>query len=371
MMNQPLLSVIVPCYNVEKYVDKCIASIIGQTYPNLEILLIDDGSTDRTGILCDAWQQKDKRIQVIHKQNEGLSYARKTGIENSTAEYLAFVDSDDWIAPNMFANMMQALLSTSSDIAQCGYCKMFEDGRTEHCNTENKAGSFEIVGQKEGVLLILDGRRWDSFMWNKIFKARLFGYIEFPKDRTYEDIPVMFRLFHHATQSVYLYDEYYYYFQRSNSITQDVNVAKKMKNRYDFYEAYYERTQFVEQHPEYHSILKYVRNFEMYAGMYALRDAVVYPQYFPENYFESLSGRLHSYPFSLRAKNLKSSPFSVQAVVPYFIVLELLILKMNPRWYRRFRLFYSKHPRLEKFLNRFDGLGAGKNQEKIKNICIK
>ena len=354
-MNQPLLSVIVPCYNVEKYVDKCVSTIVGQTYSNLEILLIDDGSADQTGILCDAWQAKDKRIRVIHKQNEGLSYARKTGLENATAEYVAFVDSDDWIDPNMFAAMMQALISSKSDIAQCGYCKMFDDGRIEHCNLIGKPGTYEIFDQIQGVLLILDGRKWDSFMWNKIFKTRLFEHIEFPEGRTYEDIPIMFWLFHHASQSVYLFDEYYYYFQRNTSITQDKNIAKKMKNRYDFYEAYHERTQFVEQHPEYQSILGYIRNLEMYAGMYALRDAVVYPQHFPNKYFESLSTRLNSYPLSAKAKHLKSYPFPKHAIVPYFILMELFILKMNPRWYKKFRLFYSKHPRLEKFFHRFDG----------------
>ena len=364
-MNQPLLSVIVPCYNVDKYVDKCISSIVGQTYPNLEILLIDDGSTDQTGVRCDVWQDKDKRIRVIHQQNEGLSYARKTGIENTTAEYVAFVDSDDWIVPNMFAKMMQALLSTHSDIAQCGYRKVFEDGRIEHCNTKNKTGSFEIFGKKEGVFMILDGRTWDSVMWNKIFKTQLFKHITFPKGRTYEDIPIMFRLFHHASQSVYLYDEYYSYFQRSTSITQDVNTAKKMKNRYDFYEAYHERTQFVEQHAEYQSILGYVRRFEMYAGMYALRDAVVYPQYFPDHYFETLSQRLNSYPFSLKTKRLNSSSSPTSAVVPYFIMTELLLLRMNPRWYKRFRQFYSKHPRLEKFLYRFDGFSIKKYLRKL------
>ena len=367
MINQPLLSVIVPCYNVEKYVDKCISSIVGQTYSNLEILLIDDGSTDQTGVLCDAWPEKDKRIRVIHKHNEGLSYARKTGLENTTADYVAFVDSDDWIEPEMFACMMQALISTNSDIAQCGYRKIFEDGRIEQCHTTGKAGSFEIVERKEGVLLILDGRKWDSFMWNKIFKTRLFEHIEFPEGRTYEDIPIMFRLFHYASQSVYLYGEFYNYFQRSTSITQDANIAKKMKNRYDFYEAYYERTQFVEQHPEYHSIIDYIRNLEMYAGMYALRDVVVYPEYFPDNYFESLSGRLKSYPLSVKAKHLKSHPFPKHAIVPYFILAELFILKMSSRWYKKFRRFYSKHPGLEKFLYRFDGFNLKKYFKKDDN----
>ena len=360
MMHQPLLAVIVPCYQVEKYVDKCISSIVGQTYSHLEILLIDDGSTDETGIRCDAWQRIDNRIRVIHKQNEGLSYARKTGIENTDAEYVAFVDSDDWIEPDMFSAMLQALLSTHSDIAQCGYCKQFEDGSTEHGPVKGEAGTFEIVGRQEGVLRILDGRKWDSFMWNKIFKTRLFKHIEFPKGRTYEDLPIMFRLFHHAVQSVYLYSEYYHYFQRSSSITKDKDIAKKMKNRYDFYEAYHERTKFVQQHFEYQSIYEYIKNMEIYAGMYALRDAVIYPQFFPDHYFESLSKHLNSFPFSMNPKRLKSSPFPTKAVVPYFILLELLILRMKPEWYRKFRRFYCKHHRLEKFLFRFDGFNLHK-----------
>ena len=106
MNNQPLLTVIVPCYNVEKYVDKSVASVVGQTYNNLEILLINDGSTDQTRERCDEWQKKDQRIRVINKQNEGLSYVRKTGIENATAEYVTFVDVDDWISLDMYADMM-------------------------------------------------------------------------------------------------------------------------------------------------------------------------------------------------------------------------------------------------------------------------
>ena len=149
--NQPLLTVIVPCYNVEKYMDKCISSIVNQTYANLEIILIDDGSADSTGMICDAWQGKDQRIRVIHKQNEGLSYARKTGVENMTAEYVAFVDSDDWIDADMFTDMMTAMISTNSDIAQCDYCKVFEDGRIEDHSDENTSDTYEVAGRKEGV----------------------------------------------------------------------------------------------------------------------------------------------------------------------------------------------------------------------------
>ena len=112
VMDQPFLSVIVPCYNVETYINRCVSSIVSQTYINLKILLINDGSTDGTGTICDVWQEKDQRIRVIHKQNEGSSYARKTGIEQTTTEYVTFVDADDWIDKNMYASMMSALLTS-------------------------------------------------------------------------------------------------------------------------------------------------------------------------------------------------------------------------------------------------------------------
>ena len=364
-MDHPLLSVIVPCYNVENHIDKCISSIVGQTYSNLEILLINDGSMDNTGMICDSWQARDQRIRVIHQQNRGVSYTRNTGIENTTAEYITFVDSDDWIDSTMYANMMQALLSTNSDIAQCGYCRVFDDGRIEHCNTEKKTGAFEIFGKKEGTLLILDGRIWESFLWNKIFKSCLFERIRFPVGQVYEDPAIMYILFHHASQSVYLYDAYYFYYQTGNSITRDENLSRKMQGRHDFHKMYHDRTKFVEQHQEYHSILVYVRNLEMYAGVIALRDAVVYPQFFPDNYFETLAGQLKSYSFSLRIKYLHSSPFPEKAVIPYFILMELILLRINSQCYKRFRLFYSKYPKIEKFLFRFDGFSIRKILKKI------
>jgi hypothetical protein len=268
----------------------------------------------------------------------------------------------------MYADLMQTLLSTESDIAQCSYCKVFDDGRTEHGKTEIKSGTFEIFGKKEGVLMILDGRIWESFLWNKIFKSHLFEHIKFPVGQVYEDPAVMYLLFHHASQSVYLFDEYYHYYQTDNSITRDENLARKMQGRYDFYEMYSNRTKFVEQHQEYHSILTYVRNLEMYAGIIALRDAVVYPQFFPDNYFETLSRNLKSRQFSLKPRSLHSSPFPTKALIPYFMLLELIILRINPRMYQRFRLFYSKYPRIEKFLFRFDGFSVRKYLQKLKLI---
>ena len=335
--HQPLLSVIVPCYNAEKYINKCVSSIVGQTYLNLEILLINDGSTDETGIICDSWQIKDDRIRVIHKQNEGSSYARKTGVENITAEYVTFVDSDDWIDKDMYHNMMIALQFTNSDIVQCGICDVFEDGRIQHRLSEYKNGSYEIVDRIKGVLLILEDKEWKSYMWNKIFKKHLFDHVEFPKGRgLHEDLSIMHILFHHASQSVYLRDEYYYYLHRDGSITNPHLILKlKMKNVYDTCAAHYERYCFVEQHPEHQSFLIRSKNKAIKTGLVAYKRSIMYPQYFPIDYYNSLEKQLHTIEFT--RKDLLKEVFN-----SFKITLEISVFKISPACYKILVKLYAK-----------------------------
>ena len=114
------LSVVIPVYNVEKYLDKCVESIVNQTFKDLEIILVDDGSTDESGKMCDEWTEKDTRIKVIHKINGGLSSARNAGIKQAKGEYISFIDSDDFVEQDMYATMVEALDRTGKDIASCG-----------------------------------------------------------------------------------------------------------------------------------------------------------------------------------------------------------------------------------------------------------
>ncbi len=287
LTNQPLLTVIVPCYKVEQYLDKCISSIVSQTYANLEILLIDDGSPDNCGKICDAWQERDKRIRVIHKPNEGLPYARKTGIDNTTGEYVTFVDADDWIHAEMYTEMMSALLSTNSDIAQCGVCVVYEDGRVEHRDNEQRKGNYEIVGRTEGVLLILDDQKWRSWLWCKIFKTPLFEHIQFEKDITWGEDFISHHLFHKASQSVYLHDEYYYYLQRDNALTKQKSLSALMYNHLSYCNAQYQRYRFVEQHPEYHSALRKVKTTTVLLLISFLNNMIALPQYLPKEVFKA------------------------------------------------------------------------------------
>jgi len=327
-MQRPLISVIVPCYNIEKYLDKCLISITNQTYNHLEILLIDDGSTDQTGMLCDAWQAKDSRIRVIHKQNEGSSYARKTGVENATAGYITFVDADDWIDSNMYAGMMAALLSTGSDIVQCGVCEVYEDGRMIHRDNEDKTGTIEVVGRVEGALLILEDGKWRSWLWNKIFKKHLFENIVFPKGRAFGDDYIALELFHKAQQTVYVYCNYYFYLQRSGSIVNSKNIPAEMKKQSDFFDAYYDRYVFARQFPEYQSAMFSVKNWTVCVGMNMLRNMIVHPKFFPKGYFYEKAEQLCSIPVE------KGDGFQRS------IKMNWLVLKFSPKLFFILKSFY-------------------------------
>ena len=331
-MNQPLLTVIVPCYNVEDYVNKCISSIANQTYSNLEILLIDDGSTDSTGTICDAWQERDSRICVIHKQNEGLAYARKTGIEHTKAEYVTFLDADDWIDVNMYSDLMGALLSTNSDIAQCGVCLVYEDGRMEHFNSELATEEMKIVERIEGVMLILESKKWLSWMGTKIYRKHLFDGIVFPKGRGYGEDFIAHDLFHKAHQSVFLPHEYYYYLQRDGSITKATNIKQEMKNYCDFFDACYDRYCFVEQHPEYHKALPFIKLYVLRLGIQLLRNIIGLPQYFPvdtDKLFITISNQIRSILLSRKNKLQRG------------LKIDYYILKYTgSRCYRLFRTLY-------------------------------
>ena len=322
-MNKPLLTVIVPCYNVEKYIDKCISSIAGQAYTNLEIVLVNDGSTDNTGAICDSWQERDNRIRVIHKQNEGASYARKDAVDISLGEFVTFVDADDWIDVNMYADMMSAMLNTDSDIAVCSFCNVFEDGSIHvHCVSEEKKGTIEKVGKKEAILLILDNQIWYSMMCDKIFKKSLFQHVEFPKGRGLADDFITVFLFHHASQIVYLHNSYYYYLQRTGSICHPVDTQMKLKNIIDHSDAYFERYLFVSQHPEYHAALPFVKSETIKFTQQLLYHIIVFPQHFTKEYYKTKAEQLRAIPIT-REDNYRRRT-----------KIEMKVLKISPKLYK-------------------------------------
>ena len=337
MNEQPLLAVIVTCYNLEQYVDRCVASIVAQLYQNLEILLIDDGSTDQTGQRCDAWQGKDQRIRVIHKNNEGLSYARKTGIENATAEYVTFVDVDDWISPDMYSDMMSALLSTHSDIAQCGFCEVFEG--TDPPILQRKKDNIEILSHEEGVFLILEAKKWLSVLWNKIFKKHLFDHVEFKKDLNLGEDWIAHILFHHASQSVYLADEYYFYYRRFYGMMNSLsNSMKTVKAHYQFTQEVYDRYLFVEQHQQYHRLLRYIKEITVFRGILCLRDMVTFGSC--DEWFENLARKVRSIPLPVNC-DFSFVDFE-DHISPSEFKFHFFMLKIHPKCFKISRKIYSK-----------------------------
>ena len=162
-MNE-LISVIVPVYNVEAYLRRCIDSIINQSYTNLEIILVDDGSTDNSGLICDEYAKKDNRVKVIHKENRGVSSARNIGFQNSAGEYIIFLDSDDEIKKEMLFDMKNILIETNSDMVCCGYINIFKDKEIV------KLPQSDVLEKKDIFMVLMNDSGFFKSIWNKLFK---------------------------------------------------------------------------------------------------------------------------------------------------------------------------------------------------------
>lgn len=221
-MEKDLISIIVPVYNVEAYLDRCMESILKQTYERLEIILVDDGSTDSSGKKCDDYAKLDSRIKVIHKENGGLSDARNAGLELATGAYIGYVDSDDWIEPDMYERLYDACVENEAELAVCRYFSEYQDrteaggtGRTVSL-TRDELLNIYISGHDEYVIY--------NSVWSKLFKRELVADMIFPKGRNSEDIMYTTRAFCRLEKAVYL-DRclYHYVLDREGSI---MNVSR-------------------------------------------------------------------------------------------------------------------------------------------------
>ena len=207
-----MISVIVPIYKVETYLRQSLDSILNQSYRDLDIILIDDGSPDRCGEICDEYEKQDKRVRVFHTSNRGLSSARNLGLREAKGNHIGFVDSDDWIEPNMFEVLLRRLEDTKSDICICDY--------------NQGPGVFEKEFQPaeevyEGIeaLKALLNQEINYNVWNKLFCRELFQDIHFPEGRNYEDIGIMHRIMYKAKRVAVIPDVGYHYRVRAESIT--------------------------------------------------------------------------------------------------------------------------------------------------------
>jgi exopolysaccharide biosynthesis predicted pyruvyltransferase EpsI/GT2 family glycosyltransferase len=259
LTNKGLISVIVPVYNVEKYISKCIDSIINQSYKNLEIILVDDGSKDNSGVICDNYALKDKRIKVIHKKNGGLSSARNCGIDAANGDYFGFVDSDDWIDKDMYYSLLDSLIKNESDIAICGYY--------EYCNNKVRFHSCcvgeTIYDNKEAMAKLIQDNTFGNFAVNKLYKKQLFKEIRYPVGMNMEDLGTTYKLFSEAKRiSVIESPMYYYFVKREGSILTNISL----KTRFDCFELHKLRyNDLVKIYPDQKDILeKYIMNSALY-----------------------------------------------------------------------------------------------------------
>lgn len=217
MEQTPLISVVVPIYRVEQYLSKCVESILNQTYPHLEIILVDDGSPDGSGILCDEFARKDSRIRVIHKKNGGLSDARNAGIEIARGTYLAFVDGDDWIEPDTYEAMLSLMEKYGVKIVCAG--RYDENDATGEISVGLCPRSEEVLPGTEVVRRIFRWDDLDSSACDKLFHRELFQNIRFPVGRVVEDVPTTYRVVLLSGKAAMLPKPVYHYVHREKSIT--------------------------------------------------------------------------------------------------------------------------------------------------------
>lgn len=208
------LSVIVPVYKVEKYLAKCIDSILVQSFSDFEMILVDDGSPDSCPAICDEYAKKDDRVRVIHQTNQGLSAARNTGIENAKGEYLAFIDSDDYISENMFSVLIENAAMCDADISICDAVLVNED---DICTFTDQTERKQLTG-KEALIDMIYYRKITVNAWNKIYKKTLFGDIRYPRGMLYEDLATTYKLIEKCKVVVVSDAKLYAYVQRTGSI---------------------------------------------------------------------------------------------------------------------------------------------------------
>lgn len=241
MSEGDLISVIVPIYKVEKYLSKCVKSILAQTYTNIEVILVDDGSPDNCGRIADTYAARDKRVRVIHKPNGGLSSARNAGIDIAGGAYIGFVDSDDYIHPDMYKNLYTAIKAADAEISICNYCWMNENGTL--CEKELSSDKITTgVLSYNAVFAAMHERSNVTYItaYNKLYKSSLLHTVRFPEGKIHEDEFTVHHFFAQCNKVACISDVLYYYVQREGGLTSHFSLKnfdrfEALLDRYRFY----------------------------------------------------------------------------------------------------------------------------------------
>ena len=230
-MNENLVSVIVPVYNVAQYVAECLNSLLNQTYRNLEIIVVDDGSTDNSLQICNTFLS-DTRVKVFHKENGGLSDARNYGLEKATGDFVLFIDSDDFLDLDMIRVLYSNLQSTNSDISICGSYKYYSKDKVI---PNQKNCELVCLDRIKAIEWLYDFDHYGVGVWNKLFKKNIFDGIKFPYKKLSEDYFVMFKIFYKAEKICYESKPLYNYRQRQNSITKNRTTSFDVIEAHDLF----------------------------------------------------------------------------------------------------------------------------------------
>lgn len=224
-MKDRLISVIVPIYNLEKYLEKCIKSLLNQKYSNLEIFLVDDGSKDASGAICDKYGALDERIRVIHQENAGAAAARNAALDVCTGDYITFVDGDDYIDESFIQVLVENLEKNAAQISICGWQDVYESTIVEK---QPLVGEEVLYNTQQALENMLYQRQFDTAMWSKLYKRELFDGIRFPVGNVYEDIAIIYKVFCRAERVSYVDYKGYFYLLREQGTTLQAFKLKKM-----------------------------------------------------------------------------------------------------------------------------------------------
>lgn len=268
----PILSIIMPIYNVESYVEQCLVSIINQDNSNFELIIIDDGSKDKSLSICEKYARIDKRIYIYQKENGGLSSARNLGISKVRGKYIAFVDSDDYISSNMFKTLVDTAQQYDADIVVCGH--MIVDGKI--MEKVSAVNDIRVMTGLEATKEILLDERIFSFAWDKLYLASLWKGIEYPVGVYYEDTATTYKLFEKSHRVVQIPDCLYYYRRNYSGTCLNPSIKMVIKRSYDNFHAFYSRYLYVIRHECYSDIRTLCATKAFRMGIGALTTDIIF-----------------------------------------------------------------------------------------------
>jgi glycosyltransferase involved in cell wall biosynthesis len=244
MLEKGKVSIVVPIYNVEKYIHKCVDSILQQTYTHLEVILVNDGSPDNCGEIAEDYQKKDRRVKVIHKSNGGLSDARNVGMKHITGEYTVFVDSDDWLDENMIEMMVNSMQLFKADIVQSAFYYAYDDKLLVDNRHFQDSDSPVLLDNQTLMYELVKNDKVKNFAWGKLYQTKLIKDIPFKTGVLFEDVFWAHQVMHQVDSYLILHEPLFYYYQRDDSIVatyslRNLDVIKGLQERHTFIEQFY------------------------------------------------------------------------------------------------------------------------------------